>query len=328
MKKSIFKRIGLIALAVCVAIGSFLVPVFNSKQNNFASADSSVASYSFNGSNILTIVPGYQHDLSNSVPKSSPFYLNFDVNFYTQGNQFFYDISETSISTLDNGIIGGTSIVYANSSLTSQTSSIPISASFDYIHFYTSSTRFDVSVKFSDAAFTSDIYKIELGSRRVTTTGSNIGNSYYYDHNFIRYYDYNDYYVEFSFTIFGDANSAGFQYLRFNDRTYFIANTFSDSQIYQQGYNQGLSDNQSNIYDNGYNAGYDIGYGNGVIDGRLDANDYSFTSLIGAVVDVPLQVFLGLFHFELLGINLANFILALLTVAFIIFIIKLILGGK
>lgn len=327
MKKSIFKRIGLIALAVCVAIGSFFVPL-NRKTNDYASADNSVTSHSFNGSNILTVIPGYQHNLSNAIPKSEPFYLNFDVNFYTQGNQLFYDFSETMVSVLDNGSIGGSSTIYTNSSLTSQTSSIPISTSSNNIYLYTGSSRFNIDVKFSNTGFISDIYKIELGSKRVNYSGSGIGNTYYYDFNFIRYYDTNDYYVEFSFLIFGDASSAGFQYLRFNNRTYFITNIFSDSQIYQQGYTQGLADNQQNIYDNGYNAGYDVGYGNGVTDGRADANDYSFVSLIGAVVDVPVQTFLGLFEFEILGVNLASFFLSLLTFAVIIFVIKLVIGGK
>jgi len=113
-------------------------------------------------------------------------------------------------------------------------------------------------------------------------------------------------------------------------RKYYTGVDFdlSDDQIYLQGYNQGLADNQSTIYDNGYIAGYDTGYGVGRNDGIASANNYSFLGLIGAVIDAPINAFTSLFNFEFMGFNLLNFITSLITLALIIWLIKLIFGGK
>ena len=86
------------------------------------------------------------------------------------------------------------------------------------------------------------------------------------------------------------------------------------SFYYSQGYNDGFSGG----YNNGYNFAYNIGYTLGV----EEAGNYTFFSLISAVMDAPLKVFYGLFNFELMGVNLAGFIQALLSLAILLFIIR------
>lgn len=86
------------------------------------------------------------------------------------------------------------------------------------------------------------------------------------------------------------------------------------STFYNDGYNDGRAEGE----DIGYANGYGIGYNKGV----ADSGNYSFTSLIGAVIDVPVQTFLGLFDFELLNVNMASFFLSLLTLAVILAIVK------
>ena len=89
--------------------------------------------------------------------------------------------------------------------------------------------------------------------------------------------------------------------------------------------------NYAHYYDNGYDVGsldgYDVGYREGEIIGYQrgveDAGDYTFFTLISAVVDAPIQAFTGLFNFDLLGVNLVDFFFALLTVATIIAVIRL-----
>ena len=51
-------------------------------------------------------------------------------------------------------------------------------------------------------------------------------------------------------------------------------------------------------------------------------------SLIGSVIDVPVNAFTSLLNFEVLGVNLLAFITGLLTLAVVIFIVKLCIGGK
>lgn len=97
---------------------------------------------------------------------------------------------------------------------------------------------------------------------------------------------------------------------------------------YELGYDDALRNYQDLInaeYQRGLRDGETIGYNNGYNAGVSAANEYSFMGLIGAVVDVPIRAFTSLFNFEILGINLANFFFALLTVALILAIIKLIL---
>ena len=74
----------------------------------------------------------------------------------------------------------------------------------------------------------------------------------------------------------------------------------------------------------GKNQGYEAGFQ----EGKLQGGNYTFTSLIGAVFDAPIEAFRGLFNFEILGTNMQGFVLALLTLSVIIVVIKFALGGK
>lgn len=74
----------------------------------------------------------------------------------------------------------------------------------------------------------------------------------------------------------------------------------------------------------GKNQGYELGFQ----EGKAQGGNYTFTSLIGAVFDAPIEAFRGLFNFEILGTNMQGFVLALLTLSIIIVVIRYALGGK
>lgn len=115
--------------------------------------------------------------------------------------------------------------------------------------------------------------------------------------------------------------------------------TYNDG--YEYGYNigrtEGLNNNQANIYQSGYDEGFELGR----IEGRNvgyqqgvdDAGNYTFLSLLGAVVDAPITALSGLLNFTILdnngvgGVNLLSFFYALMTLALIIFVVRLMLGG-
>lgn len=132
-------------------------------------------------------------------------------------------------------------------------------------------------------------------------------------------------FIEFAFLNNNFYNSQS----RFQNRTYYFTQVDSDSAAYGEGYNAGQSfgyaNGQSAGYKQGYNAGDTQGYNRGYTAGANSTNNYTFTKLIGAVVDVPVQTFINLFNFDLLGINLAGFFTGLLTVAFIITIVKILI---
>lgn len=83
------------------------------------------------------------------------------------------------------------------------------------------------------------------------------------------------------------------------------------------------TDNFRDGYEQGYTAGKADGFGAGYNEGAQDAGDYTFMSLISSVIDAPIQAFMGLFNFEMLGVNLSGFFLSLLTVCVIVAVVKL-----
>ena len=156
-----------------------------------------------------------------------------------------------------------------------------------------------------------------------------------YGYNEFTYYSSSSDYLRFRFYSYFTANTFNEHFYLTSHDYYFVQN-LTDNQYYKDGYNTGVDEGYktgyyegNNVgYSNGYKQGETVGYNNGYNVGIEKASDYSFLSLMGAVIDAPVSAFTSLLNFELLGINLLSFITGLLTLAIIIFIIKLILGGK
>lgn len=128
---------------------------------------------------------------------------------------------------------------------------------------------------------------------------------FYY--NVINYTYYSQYYADATYQT---GYSSGFE----------DGNRIGYTSGLEEGYNSGLSE--------GITRGDNQGYYRGFNEGVASANDYSFLSLMGAVVDAPIKAFTGLLNFNLLGFNMLNFFTGLLTLALILFIVSKILGGK
>lgn len=78
-----------------------------------------------------------------------------------------------------------------------------------------------------------------------------------------------------------------------------------------------------NIYDKGYVDGYKNGYNVGYTDGYYsDTGNYGFSQLINAVIDVPVRTFASLFNFDVLGVNLLDFIYSILTILCVVAVVK------
>lgn len=89
--------------------------------------------------------------------------------------------------------------------------------------------------------------------------------------------------------------------------------------IYTQNQYQNYGNQQ---YNQGLQAGYDKGYSAGISDG----GNNSFLSLITAVVDAPITAFTSLLNFDILGFNVKNVVLSLLTAALVIACIRFFSG--
>lgn len=77
-----------------------------------------------------------------------------------------------------------------------------------------------------------------------------------------------------------------------------------------------------------YDAGYQVGYENGKSDaGGDELVDSIFTNIFKVGV-LPVQVLMSIFNFELFGINMTGIVKGLLTALLILFVVRLIMGGK
>ena len=140
-----------------------------------------------------------------------------------------------------------------------------------------------------------------------------------------------------------------------------------DNDFYVAGYNSASSGYYDTVYKNGYAVGNTDGYNNGFSAGDSkgyqrglnDANNYTFLSLFGAIFDAPIQALFGgtqrlpagtkitdssgktitltsdtvvnrggMLNFELMGVNLSGFVLALFSFSIIIIVIKFALAKK
>lgn len=141
-----------------------------------------------------------------------------------------------------------------------------------------------------------------------------------------------------------DSNNLGFTVSLPVDTQYIVVSTSqSVDYMYLVGVSYRIAGRTA--YDIGLNVGYETGYLDGVAsipvddikhtayyegfdDGVQSANDYTFTSLIGAAIDAPIQAFRGLFGFDVLGTNLANLALSLFTLSIILVVVKFVIKSS
>ena len=90
------------------------------------------------------------------------------------------------------------------------------------------------------------------------------------------------------------------------------------STLTAQASNSGVAsvDTQS-YYVSGYNAGKSAGIN--------ESNEYSFSSLISAVIDTPINSIKNMLDFNILGVNMKSLYLSLFTLCLIIAVVKLIM---
>lgn len=68
-------------------------------------------------------------------------------------------------------------------------------------------------------------------------------------------------------------------------------------------------------------------YNKGYADGVQKSNQYTFTALMLAIIDVPVQTLYGLLNFEILGYNMLSFVLGLLSLAIVLWVIRKLIGA-
>ena len=115
-------------------------------------------------------------------------------------------------------------------------------------------------------------------------------------------------------------------YLNFNIA--IMPSYYFDGSEYQQGYTDGW--NAGN--DNGWDDGYRNGYNDGSADAWEEASqqDETAVTIFSGILSVgllPVNFFLAILNFEVFGINIGAFVSALLTVAIVIIVTRIVVNG-
>lgn len=71
-----------------------------------------------------------------------------------------------------------------------------------------------------------------------------------------------------------------------------------------------------------YNAGVTNGYARGLNDGLSHAENGDFMTLISSVIDAPVSILSSLFDVEILGFNMKQVLLSILSITFVVLIVK------
>lgn len=114
-------------------------------------------------------------------------------------------------------------------------------------------------------------------------------------------------------------------YLYLLDSNLFSEYFEGDTSSYQDGYTQGYSDGEV--------AGTQTGYQDGYADAKeeYENQDAVVNSIFGGIVTIgliPIEFFMSIFNFNILGINFTQIVSVLLSVMVIVILLRIILGGK
>lgn len=350
-KKSLIKRILAFTGAVfCSIVCAFSLFNFSDNESMEVSADEVITDTSFYGSNLLFYSSPYcpTFDIEGESIRYLPLvvlgYYEFDFHF--TGN------------TLSSILIGGSLALETNNndgtptfddyhhvqSITNFSNNISFgNFSHSYNNVYYQNCYINICLSFSSISNGVPTFGVPIGYRLFgdEQTISGYGNYVYYV-NHLQYFDVDGNYVDFMFimptyALTRPVEEYIFPNFVYEHRTYYFEDglDLTNNQYYNQGYatglsngyNNGFAEGQDSGYDMGYKAGELFGYNNGYSEGSEDSNQYTFLNLVSSVIDAPMTYFTSLFNFELLGVNLQGFLMALFTLCVIVTIVKLCLGG-
>lgn len=136
----------------------------------------------------------------------------------------------------------------------------------------------------------------------------------------------------FTFGIdFSDDKVEAYAYLKYNTAVVSTSNTYLCGDYSNNVVSSSLSFTFEDVINafrheyNVYNAGYSVGLDEGT------NTDAGINSIFGGILDIgliPINIFLAIFNFEILGINLTGFFTAILTTCLVVIMVRTFLGGK
>lgn len=303
--------------------------IYNEQQSLSAvsPADTVSTNYSYHSSNFPVLISIYEeNNFTDSNVESSTQYLPFTFYLNTYIGEF-YGGSEID-PIYDPFCILGFSFNLDNQSSNIIKYVTPETVVYNSWESIGSYLAYPYDNYFFGSYYINSNFNFNVDHVFISTHNNYAGNGTYATE--IIYYDNLDYTCTFQFVF--NKNLSNIDKYYFEPRTYYFLTDFTDNDFYNQGYtsgyiageNAGSSSGYRNGYDVGYNDGYDVGYDVGVD----DSNEYSFFNLMSSVVEAPVNVFMNLLNFNIMGFNLLDLVFGLLTLAVVCLIVKLCLGGK
>ena len=111
-----------------------------------------------------------------------------------------------------------------------------------------------------------------------------------------------------------------------------LYNQLLDFVRYSQGYAVGYEQGYTNGYQEGNSDGVALGYQTGYTDGYTEGatQDETAVAIFSGIISIaliPINFFLACLNFEVFGINIGAFVSALLTIAIVVIITRMIVQG-
>lgn len=213
---------------------------------------------------------------------------------------------------------------------------------------------FDVVCRFDLSYLTNDDHEVPQTTYDLAVYFKSISGTCYYHSNlsdyvesynftltidkFFDYGDFSDIGSSFLYTEFSNDNVDfslkydldGFTYLWEKDNLTNYYSTSSEKwcafppNTFLSAVRSGFGQFSYDAYNQGYSDGRAVGYQEGR---QEDATIASIFSGILEVGLVPINFFLAIFNFEIMGINITSFVTALLTVCLVIILFRTLFGG-
>lgn len=336
-------------LMVFWSVGSVLGIVVTAKDCNTVKADRVNVDYSFQGSNLIVLARTYRNQTTSNSSTLLPDFIpwrsyqqlstrwNFRTSWVENSSTGDVELSNTFTTefTYDNiSSNNSLSLYYSNGNLACAYGEEFRITNFTGIDFYlcpyttdkmpSNGTCYGKLTLLCEPGFIANITRVRMWHGDFTSDDEGFS----VDNN-ITYYDVNNKSLTLSFEAGGDYSQTALERFIFSDRTYYLSNDISDNQYYQEGFyvgkDEGFSEGTEYGYSQGKQAGLIEGEAIGYNRGVESANQYTFLSLLGAVVDAPLGMIQDMLNFNVLGMNMNSFFFGMITVALIIFVIRKIL---
>lgn len=253
----------------------------------------------------------FDHSLyKSSYVTAYPYFIEFDLETYidTLQEQSYYNAYFKTLFSLDNYFL-------------TITDNVNLFNSFNY---YVDNEDFDMMNLYIELP-------LSLIGQYFNASYSNIVDNFPYSSIYNRFYRTYDNEKTYYLTAGGINNTFQRNYTSANSVITLNA-IYNDGELFKSQYSSPTNENFNNGYQqglkDGQKDGHAKGYAEGLADGMKDNTMFNIFNGILNIGMIPVNFFLSIFNFEILGINMAGFVSALLTISIIMFLLRLIKGSK